>query len=47
METILWIIVAVIVVGLIVWYLKSKGQGPTQGTPPQTPSTPPPGTPGV
>lgn len=54
--TIFWIIVAVVVIGLIVWYFvagKKKGgptfpkrpEGPT--APPPPPSPPPPGTPGM
>lgn len=47
--TLFWIIVAVVVVGLIIWYLVGKKKGPTlpkrpegPGVPPSTPPPPPP-----
>jgi len=43
--TLFWIIVAVIVVGLVIWYLAGKKKGPT---PPSTPTPPiPPEVPGL
>jgi len=38
--TLFWIIVAVIVVGLVIWYLAGKKKGPTPPMKPEEPQPP-------
>ena len=43
MTTVIWIIAAIVVVGLFIWLLKAGGKkGPTAPKGPEGPSTPPP-----
>jgi len=41
MSTIIWIIVAVVAVGIIIYFLKGKGKGEKGPTPPEAPPTAP------
>jgi len=45
--TLLWIIVAIVVVGLVIWYLVGKKKGPEVPPTPPLPPPPPPETPGM
>jgi len=46
--TLIWIIIAIVVVGLVIWYLAGKKKGPAlpqkpeEPKPPMTPPPPPP-----
>jgi len=39
--TLLWIIVAIVVVGLVIWYLIGKKKGPAPPRKPEGPEVPP------
>ncbi|MDI6591427.1 MAG: hypothetical protein QME61_00570 [Patescibacteria group bacterium] len=50
--TLFWIIVAIVLIGLVIWYLKGRKKGPAVPEKPAAPSSPstppsPPETPGM